>query len=125
MVNKHIIIQRDKGILLREWLRDTYDFDLVDSLGDHLKLALDTDPDDGSVVRAYAGSWSNFNENWWNTMVAWIGDQGWDIPGTDGASYDHATWTFYDAVRDTTKKPVAFRRVPVPRDGLYPGPGEV
>jgi hypothetical protein len=96
----------------------------VDSLGDHLKLALLTDPDDGSVVRAYAGSWDGFNENWWNTMSTWIQDQGWDIPGTDGASYDMGSFTWAQALADTTKKPVGMKIVPVERDGLtaaYPG----
>jgi len=121
MVSKIIIIRRDKGILLRDWLIATHGTQMEGCLGDFHKLALDTDPDDGSVVRAWVGGWANFPRSWWDAMSSHIQSEGWDIPGTDGASYNMSAFSYREALADTTKKPVAFRRVPVPRDGLYPG----
>ncbi|MHC4369712.1 MAG: hypothetical protein ACYSW8_19040 [Planctomycetota bacterium] len=87
------------------------------------KLALIGDPDDGSVVRAYAAHWKGAPDARWNSIVQEITDRGWKMNSTDNdnvaSSYNGDNWTRQQVLADITRKPFALKRVPVPRTGLY------
>lgn len=81
-----------------------------------VKLALLGDPDDGSIVRAYAAGW-RLPDNWWLIFRSFLVRKRWLIndptPAGDVWYYSSVNWSFEDVLADTSKKPFPFKVVPV------------
>lgn len=81
-----------------------------------LKLALLGDPDDGSIVRAYATQW-HLPNTWWLWIKDFLDGTNWVInspmPNNDLSHYNAASWTWAEALADVTKKRFPLKVVPV------------
>jgi len=122
MVNRIIVLERTRAIQMNSWMALNMGLDLASMFG-RWRLALTSDPDDGSVVRAYAAHWKRAPDARWNRIVQEILDRGWKVNSTDNdnvaSSYNGDNWTRQQVLSDVTRKPFALKRVPVPRTGLY------
>jgi hypothetical protein len=78
-----------------------------------VRLALPADPDNGSVVRAYAATW-HMPDDWLVSIRDEVLRRGWKIndpTANDVAVYDMDIWTFDQAMADTTRKGFPLRWV--------------
>jgi hypothetical protein len=115
MIHRILILNASQAAAANQWLRR---HPTLNPIGDDyvtVRLALLGDPDDASIVRAYAcGAWLTPNQ--WLTLSGYLSDRGWLIndpsPATDGAHYLSSQYTFEQALADTTRKPFALKTVP-------------
>lgn len=115
-VHRIILVNANRRDEIRTFIRNNAD--LLDPLGgdDYFvsKLALIGDPDDGSVVRAYAAGW-HLPQSWWVKLSEKVDT--WKVNTTDAdndaSHYRSDNWSLQQVLDDTTRKPFALKVVPV------------
>ena len=121
-VNRIIMVEVLRAIQLNSWMGLEFGPEMANVFGTW-HLALTSDPDDGSVVRAYAAHDISMENARWASIIAEIAQRGWKQNSTDldnvASFYNGANWTRQQVLSDVTRKPFAFKRVPVPRTGLW------
>ncbi len=84
------------------------------------KVALLTDPDDGSVVRGRIIRWK-MPDAWRTLLLDKFQTLGWKFNTTDNdndvSAYNADAWTLAEALADITRKPFALKIVPVEGGG--------
>ena len=112
---RNLIVNDAHRPVIHPWLKNHAQLDRRGG-GDKtfsVKLALLSDPDDGSVVRAWLCCWK-LPDAWWVTLRDKVLSQGWtvnDPMSTDFAQYPFTTWSLADVLADTTRKSHALKIV--------------
>jgi len=125
MADQHVylIVREGRVVAVNRWLKNHADLDVVQKGGgertfDKVKLALLTDPDDGSVIRARACLWklsparaqiilnrmASRNPPWKVNTTDLDNDLSW---------YRRRNWTKRQVLDDVTRKPRKLKLVPV------------
>lgn len=120
MANRHriIILRENRKGAANAWIHRHSDLDRLNG-GNRtftVKVALLSDPDDGSVIRGRICSWK-MTTRLKNILLDRFRANGWKFNKTDNnndvSAYNADNWTTAQVLADTTRKPRALKIVPV------------
>ncbi len=118
-IHRYIIVRESRVAAINSWLQDHPTLDPRgggDQTFGAVRLALITDPDDGSVVRGRGCLWQLSSE-WKGVILDRMANLSWKVNTTDNdndlSHYGRANWTKRQVLDDVTRKPFAVKVVPV------------
>jgi hypothetical protein len=118
-LHRYIVLRESRVDAVNDWLQDHPTLDIRGGGGltfGPVKLALLTDPDDGSVVRGRLCSWK-LQPEWVDILIDRMESMEWivnlPIPTCDFSHYGRSNWSLEQVLIDVTRKPFPVKIVPV------------